>query len=275
MQRKFVKFILLLLLPLLLVFVPNPISGSVKKTVRDLFAPFFSAANKATETIKHTFKDGAKQEEEIITLLAENRELKANLTLMEELRSENRVLRNYLRFAKGTSNKLIGSTVIVRDFGDWWRSVIIDRGSKHGISIAQPVITPDGLVGKIISVSEYTSEVLLITDPSCKVAVTFKSSAGNGIMSGEGNKGTKNVICRTEFVTKDVCVADGEEVVTSGLGGIFPANIPVGKARAAKKHRAGLYQTAEVVPNVDLIDLSYVFVIETSSPNPRSLKGER
>ncbi|MGE5453753.1 MAG: rod shape-determining protein MreC, partial [Methylocystaceae bacterium] len=163
----------------------------------------------------------------------ENRLLQSQV---DRLRMDNQRLKEYqaeagrLQQILGFSNyspqfQLLGTRVIARSPGYWNETLFIDRGSQDGIKRDLAVITPDGLVGRIINMQQHTSEVLLITSRQSGVGTIIQQSRAPGIVNGLGNDGyiTMNNIPYFVKINAD------EEVITSGLSSVFPPGIPVGK----------------------------------------------
>ena len=132
------------------------------------------------------------------------------------------------------------------------------------------VITPEGLVGKTVAVSRQTARVLLMTDPTCKVAAKFPRNGVFGIVRGGGvslaGRSMLEILCapdpcRMDFIAKDMDIRRGDEVVSSGLGGVFPAGLTVGYIRSSSMDRSGLYQHADIAPAADLGAVNRVFVV--------------
>jgi rod shape-determining protein MreC len=123
------------------------------------------------------------------------------------------------------------------------------------------VVTPDGLVGKTVDVSLRTADVLLLSDPNCKVSARIARTGTFGLVSGTGPARDGAMLCRMEFINKDVPIRAGDQVLTSGLGGVFPPGLLVGYVDAVDLDESGLYQRADVVPRADLGRLTYVFVV--------------
>jgi len=148
--------------------------------------------------------------------------------------------------------------------------VRVNRGSEEGIKSGAAVLTVDGLVGRTTAVSRHTSDVLLIADPTCKVACRVKRTGALGVLSGTGvsagGKSKLDMLCglkpgRLDYIAKERRVLKGDEIVTSGLGGVFPEDLPVGRVVSSGLHVSGLYQAAEVMPSAMIEALRYVFII--------------
>jgi rod shape-determining protein MreC len=124
------------------------------------------------------------------------------------------------------------------------------------------VLSEDGLVGKVVEVSRNTATVLLLSDPSCRVSARFLSSGVFGVVRGRGPSWEGSVICRMDYIDKNALVATGDEVVTSGFGGVFPPDLPIGYVDDVQRDPSGLYLSADLILRADLGNLRYVFVLD-------------
>lgn len=191
---------------------------------------------------------------ELIHLRNEARDLRL-------LENENIELRRQLDFVRRTPRKLIPCEVIARDISGWWHTIRLNRGSGDGLVSPMAVMTMDGLVGRTVDVSLRTADVLLISDPSCKVSARIVRTGSFGLVSGTGETGAGRVLCTMEFMNKNVPILEGDEVVTSGLGGVFPTGLLIGYVEKVYRDKTGLFQRADVVPKADLGVLNYVFAV--------------
>jgi rod shape-determining protein MreC len=184
-------------------------------------------------------------------LRAENETLRQQVRASIEAGRENDRLTHLLNLTQHTGFKTLGARVIGRDAGNWWKSIQIDRGSNDGVRENLPVLNADGLIGKTIKVTRGEARVLLITDSNCKVSALLQDSRVPGVVGGT----------QMTYVDRDVKVKPGENVITSGLGGIFPKGILIGTVVKAELNRQGMYQDLEIKPAVDFRRLEEVVVI--------------
>jgi len=224
--------------------------------------------------IQHEFSDMSRQLSDSISLLfsigeisAQNKELKKKVTQLEgelvrlkELERENERLRRLLDFKDNNEGKykLVAAAVIARDPGNWFGTVTLNKGRKDGIEKNMPVLTPCGLVGRVTAVSNYTSEVLLITDPRSGVGVLIQENRVPGVVEGVANS---SEYVRMIHIREDAPVEKGQTVITSGMGGGFPKGIPVGRVVEVQKVASGLLKSALVSPFVDFNRLEEVFIL--------------
>ncbi|MFQ6092190.1 MAG: rod shape-determining protein MreC [bacterium] len=183
-------------------------------------------------------------------------ELSLENSLLREAKLENERLRKLLEFEGKSQFRLLPAAVIGWDADRTVNSVLINIGQRKGVEKNMPVITPDGLVGKVYRAMPGTSVVQLLLDPNCRVSAIVQRSRVLGIVEWE--RGTqcflKNVQARSD-------VREGDEVVTSGMGGIFPKGLSLGRVSKATGEKWELFKEIIVVPAVDFTHLEEVFVL--------------
>jgi len=203
---------------------------------------------------------GVKKENEM--LKKEIQRLKIENMRYKVLEQRVKALIKILEFRPKPKWKLIAAQVIGYDPTGYFRTIIIDKGKRDGIKINMPVISPDGLVGRIISVSKDYSKVLLITDPDSAVDCIDEGTRARGILKG----GLVDEICRLEYIEHSEKISPGDTIVTSGLSGIFPRGIPVGRVKEVRKIPGALFKKIKIVPFVDFSRLEEVLVISKEKP---------
>jgi rod shape-determining protein MreC len=185
---------------------------------------------------------------------------------LTELRRENEQLKDQLGFSRALPYKQIPAQVIARDPGNEFSTLILNKGSRQGVRRDMPVIAfqggLQGLVGKVVLVGLTTATIKPITDPSSHVAARLQNSRYDGLVSG-GQLGSRALVMRyvNKLATNEIQY--GELVISSGLGGLFPQGIHIGRVR---EMRARAYEASlmlEVEPIVDFSRLEYVFVLDT------------
>jgi len=174
----------------------------------------------------------------------------------DELSKENERLKKILSFKQKTSFSTIAARVVGRDSSNWISALIIDKGKKDGLEKDMPVINEVGLLGKIVEVGNSTSKMLLINDPDLKVAGLIQESREEGIVSG-----TLNGKCKMYFLALTSEVAINNIVVTSGLGGVFPKGLLIGKVIDVYEDPSGLTKDCLIEPATKLSRLEEVLVI--------------
>lgn len=270
-RNSFIVWIVLSAVLIAVLNLPAPISGRIKASIRDGLAPLQAALS---STVRHT-RERAQSIRNISRLMGENQKISDELVRLrnevrhlKSLETENALLREQLHYAEQSPRKLISCRVIGRDLTAWWQTLRVSKGSLDGVRVDRAVITLDGVVGRVIDVSLRTSDVLLISDPTCKVAARITRAGSCGILEGTGPSMAGKAACRMDFINKNVPVQAGDEIVTSGLGGIFPPGLLVGYADKVEMDRSGLYQKSDVIPAADLGMLEYVFVVAEEGDVP-------
>lgn len=201
----------------------------------------------------------------------ESEKIQFNEYLIENQRLS--ALLDYKKVMANNYNFVIAS-VIGRDPGNWFAKVTLNRGSVDGIKENMTVLTPDGLVGRVISVSSSTCKVLLITDPDSGVGALIQDTRTPGIVEGTaGSKGVASMVPSMIHIPNNAPVEVGQAVVTSGIGSIFPKGIPVGRITSVKNEPSGLFLSAELTPFANLTNLEEVMIVtfvqpEATSPRP-------
>ena len=190
----------------------------------------------------------------IESLEAENIELKKEIDSLKKELNIDFVLTDYTH---------LNATVISRNTGYWYNVLTIDKGSHNGIEPGMVVINSTGLIGKIITVSEFSSDVKLITttDTNNKISVTIYNSDNkiNGLINGYNYD--KEVL-EVEGISNTENVEVGDLVYTSGLGGVFPAGILIGKVDSITTDVYDLAKLINVKPSANFDDINFVSVLK-------------
>ncbi|MCK5322828.1 MAG: rod shape-determining protein MreC, partial [Desulfobulbaceae bacterium] len=137
-----------------------------------------------------------------------------------------------------------------------FRTVVINRGTSLGVKKGMPVVTDAGVTGQVMNTSPHYSKILLANDPNSAIDVLVQKSRVQGIIKGAGREGY-----RMHYVLKNSEVNKGDQIVTSGLGGVFPKGLQVGTVTKTVKDRRGMFQKIFVEPSVDFSKLEYLVII--------------
>lgn len=245
----------------------------LEKIVRESYTPLQSGVS----GIKHNwdgwtiaFADKKDQARTIESLKKKNDDLILQNQKLREYKAEALRLRKMLAFAESKQDEFdfISVRVIARSSNNWYRYIVIDRGLEAGIAKDMAVITPQGLVGRIGSVSQHTAQVNLITDRDTAVgAIVQESRDTRGIVEGMGNN-TQLSMANIPYYSK---IKKGNVVVTSDLSSIYPKGIAIGKVSKITKEPSGLLLTAELSPMTDFDKLEEVLVIKNYHPPVEAL----
>lgn len=186
----------------------------------------------------------------------------AELVELREIASDYQRLAELLDYtAKADNQDFLAADVINVDTSGFLRTITLNRGTRDGLAIGMPVVTQQGLVGRILQVSANASRVLLVTDPSSAVSARLQTTRVEGSVVGHlsGN-------LRMEFIPLDQPIQEGDLVITSGLGGNFPPDIVVGQVTSIRQFEYELYQEAEVRSLNNFDTLEIVLVITSFQP---------
>jgi rod shape-determining protein MreC len=273
-NRKQLIYIVLIGIVVLL-NLPLPASLSARVAARESSGPFLNFMSYITFRIREGFGiffEAAEAVNEKEALMTEVTELRLRVKESETFAQENEELRELLGFKDREKRKLVLAEVIGRgDTSGWWQTITINRGTEDAVTSDMPVITMDGLVGRTRQgVSRHSCDVTLITEPTLQVACRMSASGAYGVMRGSGvkasGKGDVEMLCSAspaelEYLDKTSDINTGEEVLTSGLGGVFPQGIRVGYVKKITMDESGLFKRAQVKPAAKLEQLRYVFVV--------------
>ncbi len=200
---------------------------------------------------------GAKEEN--IKLRAENDQLRQDLFKVKEELAANHRAANILDLQESLPYKSVAAKVIARSGNEFFNKIIIDKGRLAGIKLHQPVITPAGIVGRVVGLGPFAAQVQLLTDNYAGVGGQLSESRAYGEVKGVGK-----VFCEMRNVSGLEAVKEGEAIITTGLDGIYPKGLLVGYVQevglgsGAKSHRI------VVRPAAGLDGLEQVLVLELS-----------
>lgn len=200
-------------------------------------------------------------------LRSENRRLKAKLQEVNRGLGRLKNFEKLLGFRAARGVETIGVHVIGRDASPFVRvlRVRIDRG-KADLKPGLPVVTAEGVVGRVGRTFGRYSDVVLAVDPQSAIDVVIQRTGGRGVL--RGIDGTNRYACRIDYLLRQEEVKAGDLVVTSGVPGVFPKDLPVGRISRVTRRTYGLYQEVEVTPAVDFSSLREMLVILAPPPPP-------
>lgn len=166
--------------------------------------------------------------------------------------------KDLLDFKEKLQFKTLSARVVGKEPAYWYQTIVVDRGRKDDVLEGMIVLDPSGVVGQIIHTGEHYSKILLANAPSSAIDAMIQKNRTRGILKGAGEKGYE-----LHYVLKNADVKEGDEIVTAGIGGIFPAGIPLGQVSKIHKRRRGMFQEIEVRPYVDFQKLEFVLIDPT------------
>lgn len=231
-----------------IVEITAPFQKLIKRTInftKDFWLNYFSLID-----VRH---ENSSLKQEINSFRRENSRYKELLATHERLRK-------LLQFKEVIRRPVVAAQVIGLDPTGWFKSIIIDKGKRAGLKWDMPVVNASGVVGRIVSVSIDYAKVLLIIDQNSAVDCLTQQSRDRGMV-----KGLSTDVCKMDYMAKSSDAVVGDMVITSGLGGIFPKGLPVGKISRVKEVSGELFKEIEVTPSVDFSKLEEVLVIQTGN----------
>lgn len=210
------------------------------------------------------FSDFFNSPRDMATLRAENAQLKneaallqSEIVALQENLAQSEILYTLLDFARtNPEHEYVAATVIGREISPFLQYIIIDKGSNDGLRHGMPVVTQQGLVGRIDALISDAARIQLITDANSTVNVKLQTAGVEGLV-----RGSVTGEISLDMVPVETEVQIGDILMTSGLGGTYPPNIFVGQVLTMQSKLNVLFQTGSVQPVVDFANLSAVLVI--------------
>lgn len=231
--------------------------GSMVSPLQKLSMQITAAANGFFEKIIYADKIS----EENATLREELRTMREKMVDYETYKAENEQYRQFLDLKKDNPDFVFEAGMVIgRDPTDYFYSFTIDKGSVNGIELYDPVITPDGLVGRISEVSYTDSKVVTLLNPGIDVGAFNDRTRDTGIVSGELNL-SKSGKFKMSYISRDSSASSGDIITTSGIGGMFPKGLIIGTISDIKTEAHGISLYAEILPAADIARVRDVFVI--------------
>lgn len=222
------------------------------------FIKITAALVQGTRNLWRDYVDLRHLREENKHLQAEVAVLQRRIDQLKEQSLETQRLQRLLAMREITQAGFLTARVVGKDATNWFKTILLDRGSQEGVRRNQPVLAPDGLVGRVVEVTPASAKVQLLTDPVSAVGGLVQRTRVTGIVSGNLGAGA-----RVRYLPLLADVVVGDEVVTSGMGGVFPKGIPVGRITAVERRSGALFQEASLQPLVDLGRLEEVMILTT------------
>lgn len=200
---------------------------------------------------------------ENIELLEENRRLLNQIAALHETQQENMRLRKLLDFVEKFKLTSVVARVIATDVSSDFRALRVNRGSRAGIQKNMAVLTNEGIVGRVLRVTESTADVVTLLDPLSAIDGIVERSRARGVVEGRTEE-----ICQLRYALRTDDIQPGDLLLSSGLGGIFPKGIPIGVVSKVSRKSFGITQEVEVRPSVDFSKLEEVLVVSQADQIP-------
>lgn len=216
-----------------------------------------SGALHGVQTVWRDYADLRGLRQENLRLQGEAAVLKRRIQQLEDQALETQRLQRLLGLRENWPAEYLSARVVGKDATNWFKSILLDRGSLDGVRRNMPAVTADGLVGRVVDVTATASRVQLLTDPVSSVGGLVQRTRVTGIVSG--NLGA---VARVRYLPLLADVVAGDEVVTSGMGGVFPKGIPVGRITAVERRSGALFAEALLIPAAELGRLEEVMLLK-------------
>lgn len=270
-SKRFIAFLLLIIFLLLSIYTWNWRTGVLDRTSGiiglELVAWISHPLLWTREQVHSTWEayiDLRNVHEKNEELQATITDLHVELARLHEQASEVQRLRALYNFHPPGAWILEGGRVVAMRFGPQAlvESLLVDKGTRLGIVPETPVITPQGVVGRVLRSSPSLANVLLITDPNSRVAILGRDHRTQGILVGQG----PHQELQMQYVPLNDQLMVGEVLVTSGMDGIFPKGLPVARVKDIERPSTSLFQIVKAAPLVDLRNLEEVLLVVNLAP---------
>lgn len=265
--RAFIGMCIVAVLMLGLSLLSMADSGRVT-IFEDLLGAIVTPIQNASNRLVGAAGDFGKVFTEYGTLQQENEQLKKELADAKgQLRDaeqyivENKSLRSIIGLAEEKQDLSFAMAHVTgKELGSYSQTMTLDKGSLHGIEPKSMVITGEGIVGYINEVGSTWCKVTTILDPTCEIGVLLTRSGQAAVLQGDTTL-SPDGRCKASYLKNDVTLAVGDNLETSGIGGIFPDGLFVGRVKEIKSETTGLAQYAIIEPAVNIKEVETVFII--------------
>lgn len=237
--------------------------------VEDLLAVPLQAVSGIFNRFALAINDNLSRFSDIQTLQTRIADLETALALyqkelveLREINSDYQRLSDLLQYTASVRNQeFVTANVIGVDESGFLRTITVDHGTRDGVAVGMPVVTGEGLVGRVIRVSANAARVMLVTEPSSAVSARLETTRVQGTVRGQAS-GTLLM----DMIPLDSQVQDGDLVLTSGLGGNFPPDIMIGQVTSVRLAANGLNQVAQVRSRINFDTLEFVLIVTNFQP---------
>jgi rod shape-determining protein MreC len=239
-------------------FRPDTKMDYLQRGVLDVVAPISKSFQLTVQGVKGIYEEYLalrKTREANAHLRQEIARLQTQLTEYHEAYLENQRLRRLLDFKNAVKAEAIPAQVVVHDPSGWFQTLIVDKGALDGVGADMPVVNDEGVVGRVMDVSEHYARVVLITDPASAIDGMIERNRMRGVLAGKDASS-----CLLKYVRGNFDVQIGDLIITSGKDGIFPKGLRLGRVKGVRKDPVALFQIIEVEPAVRLGALEEVLI---------------
>ena len=243
--------------------IPESISNHIKITVASPLAPVQNIASKPVNYFRNVIEKIAlmiesadkKEKLEKEVFLLQNKVVEHQNTinmLSKKLESMTELRKNI----DNNENPLIAD-IIGHDTSYFRKSILINIGKKQGASVDDAVVFGSALVGRITAAGNSSSRAMLITDPASNIPSRFLESRMQGMVQGTGDD-----TCIVKYISRNTEIKEGDVVISSGIGGIFPKSIYIGDIVMVEDNGAKLFKDIKLKPKIDFSKIEHVLVIK-------------
>ncbi|MBW6486839.1 MAG: rod shape-determining protein MreC [Syntrophobacterales bacterium] len=233
--------------------------GFLRKTVMEIATPFANLFNLSSKGLS----DFWKRYLFLVGLEEENRRLRAEkAALAEQLNNyregyyEGLRLRKLLDLQRGLPYKTVTARVVDNNQNSLSKTILIDKGTADGLSAGHPVLSAQGVTGRVMETSWHSSRVLLMIDGTSNIDAIIQRSRTQGILQGTGKSGYK-----LKYIPPTADVLPGDLLLSSGMAGVFPKGLIIGIVSKIEPQKSELFQKIDVSPSVDFSRLEEVLVL--------------
>jgi rod shape-determining protein MreC len=263
---KTIIFIVILLAAILIVLSYNlkqrSPAGLVTKVVLEAAAPVQNVLNASVKSVsdawyRYLLLVGI--EDENRNLKKKIDDMKSQLNLYQEGYLEAQRLRTLLALEDDNDFNFVTARVIGREQVALSKTILINKGTAHGLNAGQPVMAGPGLVGRVTDASWHAAKVLPLIDENSNIDAIVQRNRTQGIIRGAGSRG-----CVLKYISKTQDVKEGDIIVSSGIGGVFPKGMMIGQVNHVDRKEAGLFLRINVTPSIDFSKLEEVSVVTSA-----------
>jgi rod shape-determining protein MreC len=229
-----------------------------------ILAPFQNAFSQSSRFIRDIWRHYFT----VVAASQENDQLKKQLARAEEMKNvwvearlANERLRRLTELEKSLTDAVVFAEVIAKDPTTWFKTVIINKGRRHGLAKGMPALVPEGIVGQVVEASGSYAKILLVVDRNSAVDALVQRTRVRGILSG-----TSTEACYLDYVLLKEDVVVGDTIITSGLDGVFPKGLRIGSVTSVEARPNEMFHTIDVAPFVDFGKLEELLVVLKAPP---------
>ena len=245
----------IIFLIIVIILLGGPIAGGVLSVTGWASSVFTKSVTKV-ESTKNLAEKLLESSEKIREMEKKLTDAELEVSTLRRQARDTNTLRELLGLKKKLTRKTIACEVVARNPDNWFDQVVLDKGEMEGVLKGSAVITGEGVVGQVVSTSEHSAVVRLITDPDQKLGVVIKRIGLPGIITGNGQN-----LAVMDFVPVGTNVDVGDKIVCFGKGGVFPDNHPVGEIAAVRRDTNGASMQIDVKLSENCYDLNQVLVL--------------